>query len=151
MMQSRVQSSAGKSNSPINTTLVARQQTAQPVNNTKSQSLDPKFNFDLSNISISSPHRPSQTPPKINAKSAKENGLNQSEPETESEKSVTPIQRFAALNTKLTSRPKLKHSFNTIPVQPRLKVGLPPRNRLQQKITEKKEEAPTEELSTNGT
>ncbi len=147
-MQSRVQSAAGKSNSPINTTLVARQQKAQPVNNTKSQSFDSKFNFDLSHISLSSPYRSSQTQPKINAKLGNENGLNQSEQETESEKPGTAIQRFSVLNKKLISRPKLKHSFKTIPVQPTLKVGIPPRNRLQQKITEPKEEASTEQLST---
>ncbi|MDJ0647865.1 MAG: DUF4157 domain-containing protein, partial [Xenococcaceae cyanobacterium MO_188.B19] len=149
-MQSRIQSSAGKSNNPINTTLVAKKNTAQPVKNiSKSQSLDPKFNCNLlNNISPSFTRRSSPKPLKINPKLGNENSFNQSERETESEKSETTIQRFAALNKKLTARPKLKHSFNTIPVQPRLKVSIPPGNRLQQKITEKQEAEPTEKLST---
>ena len=65
-MSRLVQSTAKKSNSPINTTLIAKQQIAQPVNTPQPKLFDPKFNFNLSKIPISSPHRPSQPLPKIN-------------------------------------------------------------------------------------
>ena len=70
-MSSRTHSSAGKSNIPINTTLVAKRQTAQPVNTRQSELSDPKYNFNLSKISISSPNKPSQPPPRINTKLSK--------------------------------------------------------------------------------
>ncbi|MDJ0636109.1 MAG: hypothetical protein QNJ34_23205 [Xenococcaceae cyanobacterium MO_188.B29] len=89
-MASRVHSSVGKSNIPINTTLVARQQTAQPVNAINSELSDPKLNFDLSNIPISSPNRPSQPPPRINPKLANQQSLNQSERETEPKNLISP-------------------------------------------------------------
>ncbi len=147
-MHSRVQSSAGKSNNPINTTLVARQQTAQPVNAPKSGLSDPKFNFNLSNIPISAPVQPQEedeAEKQLQKQELQKSKLQQQPsnlPGKLSPKSGSSIH----LNKMLISAPQ--RSFNTPPLQPKLKVRIAPRNRLQQQITEKREEEPSEELST---
>ncbi|MDJ0535917.1 MAG: hypothetical protein QNJ70_26080 [Xenococcaceae cyanobacterium MO_207.B15] len=94
-MHSRTHSPTGKSNIPINTTLVAKQQKTQPVNSPKSELSDPKFNFHLSNIPISSPNRPLQPPPRINPKLSNKKFLNQEERETEQKNPKTALQTFA--------------------------------------------------------
>ena len=138
-MPSRVHSSGGKSNTPINSTLVARQQTAQPVNAFKSELSNPKFNFHLSNISISSPDRPSQPPPKINQKQQSSDSSRKLKPTT-SDSSIY-------LNKMLIAAPP--RWLKTPPMQPKLKVSVAPRNRLQQLTNEKREEQPPEELKTS--
>ena len=95
-MSSRVHSSAGKSNIPINTTLVAKSQTAQPEKALQSKSFNSKFDsFHLSKVSISSPHRPSQLPPKINFKLDNKKLSGQEERETEQKNTKTATQTFA--------------------------------------------------------
>ena len=95
-MPSRINNSVGKSNIPINTTLVAKSPTAQPVNSPKSELSDPKFNFNLSNISISCPHRPSPTLPKINPKLGNKAFFNQEKRESKPEKPKTALQTFTS-------------------------------------------------------
>nr|MDJ0632716.1 peptidoglycan-binding protein [Xenococcaceae cyanobacterium MO_188.B29] len=155
---------------------------------------DPKLNFDLSNIPISSPHRPSQPPPRINPKLGNKQSLKQSERETEQKNPEAAIQTFAPSTPvqpqeedeteKRLQQPELRaksesqqqasdspgqlksksdYGFDlnkiaisapnrppkTPPVQSKLKISIPPRNRLQQRINEKREETLTEELRTS--
>ena len=183
-MPSRVHGSTGKSNIPINTTLVARKQTAQPVNTPQSKLLAPKFNFNLRNIPISSPHRPSQPPPRINPKLGNKRFFKEEEQEKGQKKPETTIQTFApsppvqpqeedeaekqfqkqelrakfesqqqalAQPVKLKSKSDYGFDLNKIaisapnrppktpPVQSKLKVSIPPCNRLQQRINERRE------------
>ncbi len=91
----RIHSSVGKSHSPINTTLVAKQQKKQPINAPKLDFSDPKFNFDLSKIPISSPHSSSQLPPTINRKLGDDKSSDREERETEPKNSETAVQTFA--------------------------------------------------------
>ncbi|MDJ0746414.1 MAG: DUF4157 domain-containing protein [Xenococcaceae cyanobacterium MO_167.B27] len=128
--------------------MVARQQTAQPVNAPKSGLSDPKFNFNLSNIPISAPVQPQEedeAEKQLQKQELQKSKLQQQPsnlPGKLSPKSGSSIH----LNKMLISAPQ--RSFNTPPLQPKLKVRIAPRNRLQQQITEKREEEPSEELST---
>ncbi len=89
----RIHSSVGKSNVPIiNTTLVAKQQKKQPINTPKLDFPDPKFNFDLSKIPISSPHRSSQPSPRIDPKLGDNKSGDREERETEPKNPETAIQ-----------------------------------------------------------
>ncbi|MDJ0590829.1 MAG: DUF4157 domain-containing protein, partial [Pleurocapsa sp. MO_226.B13] len=90
----RIHSPVGKSHVPIiHSSLVAKKQKQQPTNAPKLDFPDPKFNFDLSKIPISSPHRSSQPSPKINPKLG-DNKSGEKERETESKNSETTIQTF---------------------------------------------------------
>ncbi len=109
-MYRRVRSPDRKSNIPINTTLAAKQQKTQPVNEPKSELSDPKFNFDLSNIPISSPDRSSPQPPKINPKLVNKKLLNQSERET---KPKNPASAIQTVSSSLPVQPKQKTGSNT--------------------------------------
>ena len=182
-MPSRFHSPAGKSNVPINTTLVAKQQKTQPVNTPQSELLAPKFNFNLSSIPISSLNKPSQPPPQINTKLGNTRFLKEKERETEQKNPEVSSQKFApsppvqpqeddeaekqfqqpelkakselqqkVLNSPGKLQPKSGSSIHlnkiALPVQSKLKVSIASPRRIQQQITEKREETPTEELRT---
>ena len=95
-MRIRIHRPVNKSSTPINTTLVAKQQKQQPANHPKLDAPNPKFNFDLSKIPISSPHRSSQLPPTINPKLVDNKSSDRQERETESKNSETAVQTFAS-------------------------------------------------------
>ncbi|MDJ0679906.1 MAG: hypothetical protein QNJ18_08610 [Xenococcaceae cyanobacterium MO_167.B52] len=162
-MSSRVHGSSDKSNIhiPINTTLVSRKQTAQPVNTPELG--NPKFlkekereteqknsETTVQKFSPSSPEQPQE--------GDKNETQLQQQPELRTKSQLQ--QPKADILTKIKTLSSYGFDFNKIaisapnrppttpPIQPRLKVNIPPRNRLQQRIDQRREETLKKKLET---
>ena len=140
-MPERIHHSVGKSKISIHSTLLAKQQTEQPVNAPKSQSPEPKSKFNLNQISRSFSNLPSKPSVKISPKLSNRNFSTQEKLETKPQNSETAIPKFSP-STPVEPQPKSSssihlnkiappRSFTTPLVQPKIKVSITSLNRLQ--------------------